>query len=486
MQRKTLIKTNQVAFFPVIDSVNAAQQITGYENLKKSRQKCRQLVLVFLILPFFILQYANALGDKQYVTTTDEAGSFALYTKGHSAQLYITSQDYPGVIRALKDLQSDIEKVTGYKPVLSVDTLPKTSNMVLVGTIGKNALIDKLIKEGKIDVSEIEGKWESYIIRTIENPMAGIDHALLIAGSDKRGTIFGIYDLSQQIGVSPWYWWADVPAEHKEALYLKPGIYIQGPPDVKYRGIFLNDEYPDLTRWIEKQYGNVPVSIDPPIPPDVSNYNHQFYTKIFELILRLRGNYLWPAMWNNAFNEDDPENARLADEYGIVMGTSHQEPMLRAQKEWDRRYEITLGHWDYAKDAGVLQNFWRDGIIRNKNYESIITIGLRGANDTKMAEGGPEANKAMLENIVDVQRKILAEEMNPDITKVPQVWCLYKEVQDYYNAGMRVPDDVTLLWAEDNWGNVRRFLMLKNAKEAEGPESTIISIIMGVRAVTNG
>jgi hypothetical protein len=188
----------------------------------------------------------------------------------------------------------------------------------------------------------------------------------------------------------------------------------------------------------------------------VANYNHEFYEKLFELILRLKGNYLWPAMWNNAFNEDDPENPRLADEYGIVMGTTHQEPMLRAQKEWDRRYKAELGSWNYAKHSDVLQEFWRTGIRRNKNYESIITIGLRGADDTEMAPGGPEANKTMLEGIVDVQRKILAEEMNPNVTGVPQLWCLYKEVQDYYEAGMRVPDDVTLLWAEDNWGNIRR------------------------------
>ena len=200
----------------------------------------------------------------------------------------------------------------------------------------------------------------------------------------------------------------------------------------------------------------------------MANYNRQFYTNLFELILRLKGNYLWPAMWNNAFNEDDPENSRFADEYGIVMGTSHQEPMLRAQKEWDRRYQKTLGSWNYAKNPDVLENFWREGIRRNKDYESLITIGLRGANDTEMAPGGPEANMALLAKIVEVQRKIIAEEMNPDVTKVPQLWCLYKEVQDFYNAGMRVPDDVTLLWAEDNWGNVRRLPTAEERKRSGG------------------
>ncbi|HEY4789418.1 MAG TPA: glycosyl hydrolase 115 family protein, partial [Bacteroidales bacterium] len=314
---------------------------------------------------------------------------------------------------------------------------------------------------------DISGKWEHFLIQVVEKPMRGVDRALVIVGSDKRGTIYGIYDLSQQIGVSPWYWWADVPVKHKEALFILPGKQVQGP-SVKYRGIFLNDEYPDLTKWVINKFGMVKPSQNPPIPTGIANYNHEFYTKLFELILRLKGNYLWPAMWNNAFNEDDPENPRLADEYGIVMGTSHQEPMLRAQKEWDRRYGKTLGSWNYSKYPGVLDTFWREGIRRNKNYESIITIGLRGANDTEMAPGGPAANKTLLEKIVEEQRKIIAEEMNPDVAKVPQMWCLYKEVQDYYEAGMRVPDDVTLLWAEDNWGNIRRLPTPDERKRSGG------------------
>ena len=252
-------------------------------------------------------------------------------------------------------------------------------------------------------------------------------------------------------------------------LYM-PGTsdIFRNSPSVKYRGIFLNDEAPDLSNWIRAKYGTVALSENPPMPNGVANYGREFYTKLFELLLRLKGNYMWPAMWNNAFNEDDPENPRLADEYGIVMGNSHQEPMLRAQKEWDRRYQRKIGSWNYAKNPDTLESFWREGISRNKDYESIITIGLRGANDTPMAPGGPEANMALLEQIVEVQRKILFEEMNRDVTKIPQLWCLYKEVQDYYNAGMRVPDDVTLLWAEDNWGNVRRLPTAEERKRNGG------------------
>ncbi len=237
---------------------------------------------------------------------------------------------------------------------------------------------------------------------------------------------------------------------------------------MKYRGIFLNDEAPDLSNWITGKHGAVPTGTNPPVPPGVANYGRGFYTNLFEVILRCRGNYLWPAMWNNAFNEDDTNNPALADEYGIVMGNSHQEPMLRAQKEWDRRYLKTLGTWNYAKHPDVMEDFWRAGIARNKNFESIITMGLRGANDTEMAPGGPEANRALLEKIVEVQRKIISEEVNPDVTRVPQLWCLYKEVLDFYNAGMRAPDDVTLLWAEDNWGNVRRLPTAEERQRSGG------------------
>jgi len=424
------------------------------------------LFLLFIVLTFHLQAQKNP-GEDNYMLVNKDNTSFTLSASGKTAPLYISSSDYPGVIRAANDLLGDLEKVTGVKPLLSKDRIPKTDNIVIIGTLGKNPLLDRLVKEKKIHVEDIAGRWENLLIQVVENPLPGIRQALVIAGSDKRGTIYGIYDLSEKIGVSPWYFWADVVPEKKTTLYIKAGRYTQSP-SVKYRGIFLNDENPDLTRWVAEKFGTVKPGTNPPMPPGVANYNHQFYAKVFELILRLKGNYLWPAMWNNAFNEDDPENPRLADEYGIVMGTSHQEPMLRAQKEWDRRYQRTIGSWNYIKYPDTLQSFWRKGIQRNKNYESILTIGLRGANDTEMAPGGPEANKTLLENIVDVQRKIIAQEINPDVTKVPQLWCLYKEVQDYYNAGMRVPDDVTLLWAEDNWGNIRRLPTPEERKRSGG------------------
>jgi len=404
-----------------------------------------------------LAQNCLALGEPGRVETTPSQDSFAL-VKEKAAAILADPNDWPGVLLAANNLKADIARVTDKTPSFTNALESGQTDLVIIGTVGKSAFIDELIREKKIEVSEISGKWESFQIQVVPKPFPGIENALVVCGSDKRGTIYGIYDLSEQIGVSPWYFWADVPPRHHDQLFIKAGKFVQGPPSVKYRGIFLNDEAPDLSNWVREKFGTVPGL------PGVANYGRGFYTNLFETILRLRGNYLWPAMWNNAFNEDDPENPKLADEYGIVMGTSHQEPMLRAQKEWDRNYSREYGSWNYACIPDVVSNFWRDGIERNKHYENLTTIGLRGANDTPMAEGGPETNKALLEQIVVDQRKILADVVNPDVTKVPQVWCLYKEVMDYYNAGMRVPDDVTLLWAEDNWGNVRR---LPSAEERQ-------------------
>jgi Glycosyl hydrolase family 115/Gylcosyl hydrolase family 115 C-terminal domain len=416
---------------------------------------------------FLFIPNGHAIGQERYVEFEPIAAGFSMVQSGGAADLYVDSRDFAGVLRAADDLKSDVARVTGATPAVVHREGALHAKAIIIGTLGKSRAIDRLIREGRLDVAPIAGKWEAFIIQVVPDPLPGVASGLVIVGSDRRGTIFGIYDLSEQIGVSPWYWWADVPATHRNALFVKLGRYVQGPPAVKYRGIFLNDEAPDLTNWVRAKFGEVPPGSNPPVPAEIANYNHQFYARIFELLLRLKANYLWPAMWSNAFNEDDPENPRLANEYGIVMGTSHQEPMMRAQQEWDRRYLKTIGHWNYATQPDLLGQFWRDGIRRNRDFESVVTIGLRGADDTPMAPGGPVANQALLEKIVGMQRKILREEINPDVARVPQLWCLYKEVQEFYEAGMRVPDDVTLLWCDDNWGNIRR-LPTREERERTG------------------
>ncbi len=413
-------------------------------------------LLHFVAVVFLFHAITQVRGEEPWVDFAPRTGDFCLANQGHCVPIVVATNDYWGVLRAAHDLQSDLQQVTGIQPGLLNETSNADRQEIVIGTLGHASLVDSLVKSGRLDASPISGKWETYLMQVVDKPWPGVDRALVVAGSDKRGTIYGIYALSEQCGVSPWHFWADVPAWRHPQIFVRGARRITGPPAVKYRGLFLNDEAPDLTGWVTMKYGQVPVGTHPPIPPGVANYGSGFYTRLFELMLRLRANYLWPAMWNNAFAEDDTNNASLADAYGIVMGTSHQEPMMRAQKEWDRRYLATLGPWNYGREPDLLEDFWREGMSRNRGREILVTLGLRGANDTPMAPGGPQANRTMLEHIVARQRKIISQELGLSTSGVPQLWCLYKEVQDYYDSGMRVPDDVTLLWAGDNWGNLRR------------------------------
>lgn len=389
---------------------------------------------VFLLT--LVVAPAWALGDPSYVVEQATPGAMPLATPKYSASIYVDSGDHAGVQRAAKDLQQDIERVTGKRPKLLSDEQQLSGSVVIVGTVGQSPLLDRLVSEGRLDISNIRERWDAYHVELVSSPFPGVEKAFVIAGANKRGAAYGVYDLSQQIGVSPWYYWADVTPEHKQSLFVAAGTRVQDWPRVKYRGIFLNDEAPALTNWVQANHGN---------------YNHEFYEKIFELMLRLKANYLWPAMWNNAFSDDDPRNMVLADEYGIVMGTSHHEPMMRADKEWNRYGD---GPWEYSTNPKNLYQFWQAGAERNKPYESIYTLGMRGQEDEPMSEG---ENIELLEKIVADQRKILGDVFGKDaVTEVPQVWALYKEVQGFYERGMRVPDDVILLWSDDNWGNIRR------------------------------
>lgn len=398
------------------------------------------LIICLLILVF---QTTISASDKEkFVSTQKNTSYFPLAVDGRPVSILTDDSDYKGVLRAVNDLKEDFRKVTGNTPQQGAAKFA-----LIIGTVGKSATIDKLIQTGKIEAKDLTEKNEKYILKTVMNPIDGVDAALVIAGSDKRGTIYGVYELSSQIGVSPWYYWADVPVVKQKNLYVKPGTYTEGEPAVQYRGIFLNDEAPALTGWSKATFGG---------------FNHQFYEKVFELILRLKGNFLWPAMWGSAFYDDDPLNGPLADEYGIVMGTSHHEPMALAQQDWKRRGE---GAWDYTKNGEVLRKFWTSGIERAKNWESLITIGMRGDGDEPMSE---ESNIDLLQKIVKDQRSIISKVTGKKAETVPQVWALYKEVQDYYDKGMRVPDDITLLLCDDNWGNVRKLPDLNAPKRKGG------------------
>lgn len=349
-------------------------------------------------------------------------------------EIYMDANDCRGVSYAANALVKDIRNVSGSQATI-------TSNRkatILVGTIGHSTAIDQLIKQKRINGNLLKGKREKFIITVVDNQ-------LVIAGSDRRGTIYGIYELSQQMGVSPWYDWADVPVEHHDSIFVNRGTYTDGEPAVRYRGIFLNDEAPCLTSWVKNTYG--------------TGYgDHRFYQRVFELVLRLRGNMMWPAMWGWAFYADDAENEKTADEMGVVMSTSHHEPMARNHQEYARNRK-GWGPWNYQKNKANLQKFFREGIERMKGTEQIVTIGMRGDGDEAMSA---EADTKLMSQIINDQRKIIADVTGKKASETPQVWALYKEVLDYYDKGMKVPDDVTLLLCDDNWGNVRR---VPNAQE---------------------
>ena len=366
-----------------------------------------------------------------------------LINRDNKVEIYMDANDCKGVSYAANALVKDIIKVSGSKAILTSDAGLKDKDAagkptILVGTIGHSAAIDQLIRQKRINGNLLKGKREKFIITVV-------DGQLVIAGSDRRGTIYGIYELSQQMGVSPWYDWADVPVVHHDSIFVNKGVYTDGEPAVRYRGIFLNDEAPCLTSWVKNTYG--------------TDYgDHRFYQRVFELVLRLRGNMMWPAMWGWAFYADDPENEKTADEMGVVMSTSHHEPMARNHQEYARNRK-GWGPWNYQKNKENLQKFFREGIERMKGTEQIVTIGMRGDGDEAMSD---EADTRLMTNIINDQRKIIADVTGKKASETPQVWALYKEVLDYYDKGMKVPDDVTLLLCDDNWGNVRR---VPNAKE---------------------
>ncbi|WP_319481901.1 glycosyl hydrolase 115 family protein [uncultured Draconibacterium sp.] len=402
--------------------------------------------LVFVQFALFAPLCTTAQDRMDYIAFSEEGGSFGLIENGLPATVILGNNDFPGIKTVAEWFVNDINRITGHTPAISSADSSLPEEIILVGTLGKNELIDQLIRSGKIEVADIDGQWECSFTQVVENPFPGVKKALVLAGSDKRGTIYAMLNLSREMGVSPWYWWADVPVEKKDQLYVKAGRWVTESPKVKYRGIFLNDEEPALGNWAREKFGGI---------------NHKFYAHVFELILRLRGNFMWPAMWGKAFYDDDPANGPLADKLGIVMSTSHHEPLGRAQAEW---HKYGSGPWDYTKNKDVLSDFWQKGMERNKDWETIVTVGMRGDGDEAMSEG---TNIALLENIVKDQRKIISDVTGKKPEETPQVWALYKEVQDYYDNGMRVPDDVTLLLCDDNWGDVRK-LPDVNAPKHEG------------------
>ncbi|KAI1869421.1 hypothetical protein JX265_006511 [Neoarthrinium moseri] len=393
--------------------------------------------------------------EEKFVTFSPEDGAVDLV----GAKILVNQDDFPGVHLAAQNLSQDFARVTRGlpNPVTKVDQVHPTPQMpiaIIVGSLDHSTLIQKLEVEGKIDVSSIRGKWESFITTIVDQPWEGCSKALVITGSDKRGTIFGVYTLSEQIGVSPWYWWADVPAKNHDQIFAINKTTKHGEPSVRFRGIFLNDEAPAMTGWAREKFGG---------------YNSKMYIHVFELLLRLKANFMWPAMWPGypnpgaSFFTDDPTNQKLAEECGIAISTSHHEPMQRLTNEWFMENED--GSWDWINNKQKISEFFEEGASRAKGCESYFTLGMRGEYDRKMAGEDPAGT---IRDVIKTQREIIKKVYGKE-DAVPQLLALYKEVQDHYETGrLDVPDDVTLLFGDDNVGTTRRLPTSKEMNRKGG------------------
>lgn len=397
-----------------------------------------------IIVALILLAFASPALAEQRWAAFDAGPGFALVKSGRGAPVSTDPRDAEVVRIAAADLRADMVSVGGR-------TVNPKAPPIWAGTLGSNAEIDRLVAAGRIDVSQLRGRWEAYLIMVVDRPTPGVPQALVVVGSDRRGTAYGIYALSRAMGVSPWKWWADVTPTRRAHVRVVPGTHQIDAPDVKYRGMFINDEDWALVPWAATRHA-----------PDEKPLGPKTYARVFELLLRLRANLLWPAMHKSTapFNAD-PANAALADRYAIVMGSSHAEPMLRNNVgEWTAPGE----QFDYVKNADGVRDYWRARVDTNAGYESVWTLGMRGIHDSGMV--GPkttEERRALLETIFADQRRLLTQ---AGVPQAPQVFTPYKEVLDIYRAGLRVPDDVTLMWPNDNFGYIRQF---PNAAERKRP-----------------
>jgi hypothetical protein len=387
---------------------------------------------------------AAATAGRDLVDSADSPGAFRLAAGGATADVYVDTHDYKLANITAGLLADDIQRVTGHRPAIKSDTAQLGANAIILGTLGHCPVIDKMAADGTLHVNQIAGQWETFAWEIVDHPLANVDRALVIAGSDRRATAYGVLELSEAIGVSPWYWWADVTPAHRDNLFIRPQPMRQGPPSVKYRGFFINDEDWGLQPWAAKTF-----------EPDRKNIGPRTYAKVFELLLRLKGNYLWPAMHPVSMDFGRiPENITLADDWGIVMGASHTEAMNRNNVLWPTE---GVGPWRYDTNRANVLAYWEQWAKLRGPYEAVWTLGIRGVHDAAME--GPSDTPGrirIVEQAIADQRDLLRKYVNPDLSKVAQLFCPYKEVLPLYQAGLKVPDDVTILWTEDNFGYIRQ------------------------------
>lgn len=414
-----------------------------------------RILRIILVISLFIGCIPTLFSQIVLTERSTDMNEFPLVQSNMKAKLYYDRKDFEVVKKAVELFSSDVKLVTGHP--ISIDVLggKMAKNSIIVGTLGSNDLIDQLIAKKKINIESLKGKWESYLIQVVKEPLPGVDKALFVVGSDRRGTAYGVLSISEAIGVSPWYWWADTPIVKRKKLCLKVEKMIAQEPSVKYRGIFINDEDWGLLRWarntFEKERGNI---------------GPRTYAKVCELLLRLKANYLCPAMHeaSTAFNKI-PENKLVADSFAIVMGSVHCEPLLfNNASEWDKS---TMGEWDYINNKEKLNNVLKKRVEQNSPYENVYSLALRGLHDKAMGGSNDMKERVdMLSQALKDQRQILIDVIGKPGKEIPQAFTPYKEVLDVYSAGLDLPDDVTIIWPDDNYGYMKRLSSPREQKRS--------------------
>lgn len=408
-----------------------------------------------LFLLLLLACAGSAVAQVKVNNRRQSAADFALHANGKCSPIQIDAADYEVVNKVAHLFAEDLERVTGTKATVSSAKFIKGKEAVIIGTLGRNKLIDELVKKNKLNVSAISNGWEQYVIKVVEKPFKGVDRALVIAGCDRRGTAYGTFAISEAIGVSPLYWWSDVPARKQSALYLATTDYASKSPSIKYRGIFINDEGWGITPWAAKTYD-----------PKLGDIGPKTYAKVCELILRMKGNMLAPAMHpgSGSFNKY-PENKVVADSYGIVMTSSHCEPLLfNNVTEW---FKDSMGDWNYITNKDGINRVLDKRIAENSPYENFYTLAMRGIHDSGLVGVTKDNEVSLMEEVLNDQRNILARHIDQDIDSIPQLFVPYKEVMDIYERGLKVPDYVTLVWPDDNYGYLKR-LSNKDEQKRKG------------------
>lgn len=418
------------------------------------------------------IAYAQVNGNNLAITSNAVVNSFPLFNSVVTPTFYYDSKDAKVVQIAAEAFVNDINLISGKQIKLNTGNKITGNYSIIAGTIGQSKLIDELIKNKAVNVTTIKGKWECFTIQIIKSkPKVKGSKAsaswrmggLIIAGSDRRGTAFGIFHLSRLMGVSPFVWWADAVPERKDQLFIS-GNYTSSTPSVQYRGIFINDEDWGLQPWAAKN-----------MDTGIKDIGPKTYSKVFELLLRLKANYIWPAMHpcTRAFYYYK-QNPKVADDYAIVVGGSHCEPMLRNNVcEWAETYEEEYkkkpGEWRYDVNKDEIYKYWDDRIKEAVNYESVFTVGMRGVHDGSMpGPKDPNEKVKLLENVITDQREILQNNFKKSASTIPQIFVPYKEVLSLYRRGMKLRDDVTIIWPDDNYGYIRQLPNEEEQKRSGG------------------